>query len=307
MTDSDPSGSPSHGPSSRPPDPRRQFTVAAALFVATCASTTFVGGFAYSIPVMAILLAHELGHYITARIHRVPASPPYFIPFPLPPLGTMGAVIAMPDRIKSRNALLDIGAAGPLAGMVVTIPVLVYGILESVVAPIGEPPLYLEGHSLFYELLLHLLKGPIPDGYDIHLTATGQAGWTGLLVTMINLIPVAQLDGGHVCYALFGHRQALYSRRVRNVLPYIGFAVGLYYGLPVLDRGQSGEPLFAGFAAGLPWLMWWALLRFMVSRSGMEHPPTDGAPLSPGRRVVAWFTLALFAILFMPFWMRQVL
>ena len=123
---------------------RPRYRLAFILFALSCASTTFAGwlengslraALAYSVPLMAILLAHELGHYVAARIHRVPASLPYFIPMPLPPLGTMGAVILMRNRIASRNALLDVGAAGPLAGLLVALPVLIYGIAQSKVAP----------------------------------------------------------------------------------------------------------------------------------------------------------------------------
>ncbi|MFI5309062.1 MAG: site-2 protease family protein, partial [Polyangiales bacterium] len=207
-----------------------QLRIAAALFFATCASTTFVGrlwaggtswhaALAYSVPLMAILLAHELGHYIAARIHRVPASLPYFIPFPLPPLGTMGAVILMRDRIAKRNALLDIGAAGPLAGLCVALPVLVYGIAVSPVQPEAHGvTYYMEGRSLLYLFLLHALKGPIPAGQDIMLGPTAFAGWAGLLVTMLNLIPAVQLDGGHVACALLGERYERVSRALRRAL-----------------------------------------------------------------------------------------
>ena len=117
----------------------------------------------------------------------------------------MGAVILMPNRIQSRNALLDIGAAGPLAGLAVALLVLAYGIMQSNIAP--EPQgvvYYMEGRSLLYLGLLYALKGPIPAGYDIMLGPTAFAGWAGLLVTMLNLIPAVQLDGGHVAYALLG-------------------------------------------------------------------------------------------------------
>lgn len=290
-----------------PPHSRRQVLAAIALFAATCASTTYVNGLAYSVPMMTILLSHELGHYIAARIHRVPASPPFFIPLPIPPLGTLGAVIAMPDRIERRNALLDIGAAGPLAGLCVAVPVLIYGIAESPVQPFSHDSVYLlEGHSLLYGGLLWAIKGPIPEGHDIMLSPTALAGWAGLLVTMINLLPAAQLDGGHVAYALFGKRQERYSRRLRQLLPFLALAVGGYYGLPLLLAGVHGERLVTGFTAGMHWLIWWVLLRFIVSSAGAEHPPTNGAALSPIRRRVAIFTLLWFPLLFMPFWMRQV-
>jgi membrane-associated protease RseP (regulator of RpoE activity) len=293
------------------------------LFGATFVATTYVGalqggidplatgrwaaGLPYSIPLMAILLAHELGHFIAARIHQVPASPPFFVPMPLPPLGTMGAVILMRGRITSRDALLDIGAAGPLAGMAVALPVLIYGILES---PVGPLPIgqdyWMEGRSLLYLGLLFLLKGPIPEGHDIMLSPTAFAAWAGLLVTMINLIPAAQLDGGHVAYALFGERQERFSRKVRGLLLPLSVAVALAYGIPALLSGARGDALFAGFAPGGQWLTWWILLRVFARGGRREHPPTDDDRLSPRRRTVAIGTLLLFVLLFMPAWLRQI-
>lgn len=307
-------------PAELPAHKPRAIVAALVLFVLTFLSTTYVGaqnsglaaasfweGLRYSVPLMSILLCHELGHYIAARIHRVPASPPFFVPMPLPPLGTMGAVILMSGRIARRNALLDIGAAGPLAGMAVALPVLIYGIITSEVGPLPEHGSYLaEGHSLLYVALLRLLKGPIPDGQDIQLSLTAFAGWTGLLVTMINLIPAGQLDGGHVAYALFGERQERYSRRVRAALLPIAVTVALGYGLGAYLDGVRGASLAESFAPGAHWALWWLLLRFIVGRGKREHPPTDDDTLSPRRRLLAWATLGLFVALFMPAWLREV-
>jgi membrane-associated protease RseP (regulator of RpoE activity) len=298
----------------------RTVVISVLLFALTFVSTTFVGavnsgveharwssGLSYSIPLMSILLAHELGHYIAARLHRVHASPPFFIPLPMPPLGTMGAVILMPGRIARRNALLDIGAAGPLAGMCVALPVLIYGLSTSPVMPMPPGATYLmEGRSLLYLALLAMLKGPIPAGSDIVLNPAAFAGWAGLMVTMINLIPAAQLDGGHVAYALFGERQQRYSRWVRRALLPVAAIVSLAYGIPALLAGKHGDALEAGFAPGMPWLMWSLVLRLMLGRSKREHPETDDTELSPARRRVAWGTLLLFVLLFMPAWMRTV-
>lgn len=289
-----------------------------ALLLLTIASTTYVGMFwsgedivqgalTFSAPLMAILLAHELGHYIAARIHRVPASLPLFIPLPLPPLGTLGAVILMPGQIKKRNALLDIGAAGPLAGLAVALPILIYGIATSEVAPSRQTPgvyTYLEGHSLLYAGLLYALKGPFPEGHDIMLTPTAFAGWAGLLVTMLNLIPTLQLDGGHVAHALLGERQERISRIVRKLLFPLGLAVPLYYVSRAFLAGVRGEALWLEAQVGTQWLLWALVLRFMASRSDREHPPTEGEPLTPARKVIAVLTLALFVLLFMPAWLR---
>jgi membrane-associated protease RseP (regulator of RpoE activity) len=301
---------------------KRGLLLSVALFVLTFLSTSYVGaaswtnttlplrefwrGFPYSVPLMAILLAHELGHYIAARIHRVPASPPLFVPVPVQPLGTMGAVILMPNRIARRDALLDIGAAGPLAGLAVALPVLVYGLMHSPVRASAPGMVLQEGHSLLYVALLYLTKGPIPDGQDIQLSPTAFAGWAGLLVTMINLIPAAQLDGGHVAFALFGERQERYSRLVRALLLPLALCVSLYYGLSAWFHGATGGALSSQFAPGTQWLLWWLLLRMLARAGHREHPPTDDHVLSPRRKLVACFTLALFVLLFMPAWLREV-
>ncbi|MCA9577863.1 MAG: site-2 protease family protein [Polyangiales bacterium] len=278
------------------------------------------GGYPFAVPLMSILLAHEFGHYIAARRHGVDISPPYFIPFPNF-LGTMGAVISMRGRIRSRDALLDIGAAGPLAGMAVALPVLVVGVLESPIAPapargtLGPPdalgiPEFVggfiqEGHSLLYDALILVLRGGIPDGYDIHLTGTALAGWAGFLVTMINLIPAGQLDGGHVAYAVFGARQDTYSRRVVAVLPWVALASSALLVLRGWWLHHGPVSMAGNVQAGLPWLVWWGFLRFITRGDNAQHPPTDDDQLSPVRRKVAWVTLLLFPLLFMPAWIRM--
>lgn len=286
------------------------------LFLLTAASTTFVPMYwegaslpkalTFSVPLMSILLAHEFGHYIAARIHRVPASLPYFVPLPFPPLGTMGAVILMPGRIRSRNALLDIGAAGPLAGLIVALPVLAYGIATSPVEPEPTTTYLMEGRSLLYAGLLYAIKGPIPPGQDIMLSPTAFAGWAGLLVTMLNLIPSLQLDGGHVAHALLGDRQERISRLVRRLIFPLGIGVSLYYGGSAFLSGARGEALWGEAAVGMQWLLWAGILFWMSRRAEREHPPTDGEPLTAGRRGVAIFTLAMFVLLFMPSWLRTV-
>src|SRR5688572_30026696 len=186
-------------------------------------------GWTFAVPLMSILLAHEFGHFIAGRIHGVDVSPPFFIPMPIPPLGTMGAVIRMRRPIRTRNALLDVGAAGPLAGMVVAVPVLIWGLLLSDVRPLPETGYLMEGRSLLYLGLLHAVHGSIPAGHDVFLSPTAFAGWAGLLVTMINLLPVGQLDGGHVAYALLGPKQDDWSLRIRRALPVLAAAVTAAY------------------------------------------------------------------------------
>lgn len=270
------------------------------------AFTAFLSGWEFSIPLMTILLAHELGHYIAGRIHKVDISPPHFIPMPLSMLGTMGAVIGMGDRIEKRNALLDVGAAGPLAGMAFALPLLVLGIAQSPIAAVDPSGSYLlEGHSILYELMLYALKGPIPAGFDIFLTPTAFAAWAGLLVTMINLIPTGQLDGGHIAYALFGPAQNRYGRIVRGALPLIAIATSSWLALAAWLVGSSWERIGTEATGGAHWMLWFIVLTVMGRWSGSDHPPTDEGELSPKRRLVAIGTLILFVLIFMPVWVRQ--
>ncbi len=262
-------------------------------------------GWVFSLPLMAILLAHEFGHFFAGVYHDVDVSPPYFIPVPFFLLGTMGAVIQIREHIRSRNALLDIGAAGPLAGLVIAIPVTMYGLDTSPVGPLPDGPYILEGRSLLYLAMLYALKGPIPEGYDIMLSPTALAGWAGLLVTLINLLPFGQLDGGHIAYALRGPRQNKTSRAILWLLPVLAVIVSAAYGLSSYMAGVRGDRLYADAAAGMHWLVWAVVLGLLTRATGPGHPPTEATELSPGRRVVGWFTLSLFILLFMPSWIRM--
>lgn len=261
-------------------------------------------GWVFALPLMGILLAHEFGHYFAGLVHRVDVSLPYFIPVPIFLLGTMGAVIQIRERIRSRNALLDIGAAGPLAGMAVALPILAFGIATSPVEPIPEGNFLAEGHSLLYKGMLYVLKGPIPEGYDIMLSPTALAGWAGLLVTMINLLPFGQLDGGHVAYALIGEQQNRVSKAVLRALPAVAVATSLIYALPTYWSGERGLRLAGDVSAGFNWLLWALVLWLLTRATGPGHPPTEDSTLSPLRRVIGWFTLSLFVLLFMPAWLR---
>lgn len=261
-------------------------------------------GWVFSLPLMGILLAHEFGHFFAGVYHRVDVSPPYFIPVPFFLLGTLGAVIQMRERIRSRNALLDIGAAGPLCGMIVALPVVIYGIATSPVQPLPETEYFIEGRSILYLTILYALKGPIAQGYDISLTPTALAGWAGLLVTMINLLPFGQLDGGHVAYALLGPRQNRVSRLIIRLLPLVAVVIGLAYALPSYLNGVRGDALLYDAAAGMHWLVWAVILWFLTRATGPGHPPTEDAELSKRRRLVGWLTLSLFLLLFMPSWIR---
>ena len=265
-------------------------------------------GWVFALPLLAILLTHELGHYVAGRLHGVDLSPPHFIPMPTA-FGTLGAIIRMRARITRRDALLDVGAAGPLAGLVVAIPVLIYGLATSEVKPMApraiDTSVLLEGHSILYELLLLAIHGPMPEGHDVFLTSTALAGWAGLLLTLINLVPFGQLDGGHIAYALFGARHERLSRVVLISLPVIGVGVGLAYGLPTLLAKAPWDFVLRDFAAGMNWIVWGLVLTVLARvGGGIAHPHTDDGELSPGRRRVAYLCLALFVLLFMPSWMR---
>ena len=257
-------------------------------------------GWPFAVPLLAILLTHEFGHYFAARLHKVQASLPYFIPVPpiipwfsgvvmISPFGTMGAVINMPERIRSRNALLDIGAAGPWAGMLVAVPVLLIGLAGSPVQPVPAGALQ-EGNCLLYMGLKYLVHGPIPAGQDVMLSPTAFAGWAGLLVTALNLMPIGQLDGGHIAYALFGKQQDKLARVL-----HVGLLAAFAYNLI----------RFGSAAPGMVWLIWFVLLTGFQRLSGENHPPTDpDEKLTPGRRAFALLSLLLFILLFMPTPMR---
>jgi len=308
-------------PEPEPEAPPRDWRINAALFVLTVFSVFATGGgvfgarfsslrafaialgdgWTFAVPLLAILVVHELGHYVAARIHRVDASLPYFLPLPgLSIFGTMRAIIAMRGRIRSRNALLDIGASGPLAGLVVAIPVLAVGLSLSPVLPNPPGHYHQEGQSLLYLGLKRLVFGPIPQGYDVNLHPTAFAGWAGLLLTMLNLLPWGQLDGGHVAYALFGPKQDKFAQlfRASLLLLFLYNAAALI--LPVM-HGQSTQGYVQASVDSLFWLLWYVLLGVVGRFSGgAAHPPTEPGELSPARRVVAAVTLVLFVMLFMP-------
>ena len=234
-------------------------------------------GIPYSASIMFILGAHELGHYFAARRHKVPVSLPYFIPFPLPPFGTMGAAIRLKSPVKNRKALFDVGAAGPLAGLVVAIPILIIGLSMSPVQPFPDHPYSLEGSSILYWLAKLVVNGQVlpTASEDVFLNQLAWAGWVGLFVTGLNLIPVGQLDGGHIAYTLFGQR----ARRL--FIPAIVVLVALIV-------------LTGTFMWGL-----WVLLLLVFGRVYAE-PLDDVTPLDGRRRWLAIFTLLLLILVFVP-------
>lgn len=282
----------------------RRLALHGGLFAATCATTWWFGGPAFAATLMTILACHEAGHYVLARRHGVDVSLPFFIP--MPPqvsFGTMGAVIRMRGRITDRNALLDVGAAGPLAGLVVAIPLLVIGLQRSEVGPI-QPGALLEGNSLLYLLLKLAVFGRVlPDGStDVQLHPMAFAAWVGILVTMINLIPIGQLDGGHVLRAWIGDRHERVSAVLHAGLLVAGALVA--GGLLALARARgAGWGEAAGWAvpAALPWVVWAALLAGLRRAGDDEyHPPVGGAPLTAGRRRLAAAMLVVFVLILTP-------
>ena len=236
-------------------------------------------GIPFSASLMLILGLHESGHYITSRLWGVRASLPYFIPVP-PPLfllGTMGAVIRVRSPIPNRKALVDIGASGPLVGFVAAIVVAAIGLRSSemVPAPTERPEgEFLLGSSLIFSLLARMVLGEIPDGYDILLSPMAFAGWIGLFVTALNLLPIGQLDGGHVVYALFGKRHRIIARTAILLLLPLGFL----------------------------WIGWLVLAFVLILFIGMRHPPPYDlyTPLDGGRRMIGYLALMVFLLCFTP-------
>jgi membrane-associated protease RseP (regulator of RpoE activity) len=253
----------------------------------------------FTAALLGILLAHEFGHYIAARLHKVDASLPYFLPLPLvSPFGTMGAVIRMRSVIPTRRALLDIGAAGPLAGLVLAIPLYAIGVRHCEVvslSSVGDDNMVF-GNSLLMRLLDHWFAPPIPDGMDILVSPLEHAAWAGMFVTMINLIPVGQLDGGHVAFALFGPRQNRVAQWVhRSMLAFFFVSVASFvardvragFGLWHLGRHVNNS---------LFWLLWFEVLAILGTFSAPRSASTDR--LGARTRVFAAVSLALMAGVF---------
>ena len=272
------------------PSEKTRVWLAVALFAATVLSVLYVGavnesgsftefsllaGVPYAVSLLAILIAHEGGHYVMARRKGVPSSLPFLIPLPVPPIGTMGAVMQMKAPPRNRSALLAVGAAGPIAGLLVAIPVLILGLMLSPVQ--ASPPVYMqEGNSLLYAALKYLTKGQwLPgNGLDVMLHPVAWAGWTGLLITSMNLIPAGQLDGGHMAFVLLGRRA--------RVLTW---------------------PIIAGLVAlGVTQWQGWLLWAGLVFLFGQVHatPLDDVTPIKPRERAVAALLLIVFVLVFMP-------
>jgi membrane-associated protease RseP (regulator of RpoE activity) len=261
------------------------------LFVATFLTTTFAGaiqqdvnplkqplgmiqGLPFSITLMGILIVHEMSHYLASRVHKVPSTLPFFIPAPSI-IGTFGAVIRMKGAIWDRRALLDIGASGPIGGFLLALPALTFGLTLSKIVPGGggEGGLIL-GDSLLMVLLERLVLGDLPMDANIILHPIAFAGWIGMFVTSLNLLPVGQLDGGHIAKALYPDHFDVIARIVHFWL----IIMGIFF--------------WEG------WLIW-ALLLFFI---GVRHPPVllPHISLDDRRRKIGYYALAIFVLTFVP-------
>jgi Zn-dependent protease len=258
---------------------------------------------AFAVSLLSILTAHEFGHYFAARYHKTKVTLPFFIPFPLSPFGTMGAFIRLLEPPKNKKVLLDIGLTGPIAGLIIAIPVLVLGLSLSTVdtlPPVFPDDFAFEGNSLLYLGLKYLIHGswlpspasfqgihpvlywiryfftglPYPEGgIDVLIHPVAWAGWAGLLITSLNLLPAGQLDGGHLIYSLFGEK----SKRIRPVILVI---------LVIL---------------GFMWSGWWLWAFLILFLGRMRAEPLDEiTELDPGRKIVARIGLAIFFLVFTP-------
>ncbi|MCX8123437.1 MAG: site-2 protease family protein [Spirochaetes bacterium] len=271
------------------PDYTPKWGVIITLFVTTFITTSIAGssggdslidiiinGLPFSVSLLGILLAHEMGHYFAARHFNVVATPPYFIPFPSI-IGTMGAVIRIKSPIPDKRALLYIGAMGPLSGFIISCIVTIIGLYQSKVLPLPQPaandiiPVF--GDSMLYYILTKIIHGTIPPGNDVHLSPLAWAGWIGFLVTNLNLMPIGQLDGSHIIYALFGEKQR-----------YAGwiFFILLFF-LAILWPG---------------WVVW-IILTLTLLMVGHPYIP-DGIPLNNCERVIGYICMVIFILTFIP-------
>ena len=237
---------------------RTRWVLPLVLFVATCFSTFLLGGPPYMLALMTILTAHELGHYFQARRYGVPATLPYFLPMPLTPIGTMGAVIAMRPQTANRRALFDLAITGPIAGLIPSVVLSFIGLRLSEVTPADAVDGLKLGEPLVFKLLSYLALGPVAEGYDVLLHPLAYAGWVGFFITALNLLPIGQLDGGHILYALVPAK----APRISTVLFFAAVA---------------------GVVAGGYWH--WSLMIMLLALLGVRHPPTAGDDVELGREI----------------------
>lgn len=286
------------------PQLRHRKWLALSLFVATCLSTWFAWsmhfgsnrtllrlttaqglpvlaseltsdlweGLQYALPLMLILVCHEMGHFLQARRYGVPATLPYFIPMPITQFGTFGAVIIQGSGVADRKSLFDIAISGPLAGLVVALPVAFYGVWTSTYSEIpADYAGYIYSDPLILKWMITLRHGPLPANTEVNLNPMLFAGWVGIFITGLNLIPIGQLDGGHVLYTLIG-------KRAHQVALTLLFLIVLYM-------------VYTQYPAFL-------LMVVLLFLMGPRHPPTadDDVPIGRTRIILGWLTLS-FVIL----------
>jgi len=296
------------GDYSHPARRRRRVMLPATLFLATCASTFWAGatdfnpveymrsfeaaglaifrhwrpGLLYMAAVLAILLTHEMGHFVTTLRYRIPASLPFFIPMPVAPFGTLGAVIGMEGSRADRRQMFDQGLAGPLAGLVVALPVTWIGIHQLPAQPVAGSGICFYS-PLIFQLMIDFFRPDYPTGSLLYLNQFNpflMAGYVGMLITGLNMLPIGQLDGGHVSYALFGRGAHVLARML---------LIGAILFVLIYEK----------------WL--WVLMIVIVTLIGTDHPPTadDRAPLGPLRRILGLASLTIPVFCFHPFVIKE--
>jgi membrane-associated protease RseP (regulator of RpoE activity) len=230
-------------------------------------------GASFAVPLLLILTFHEFGHYIESKKAGIKVSLPYFIPGPTL-FGTFGAVIRSKSPFKTRRDLLDVGAAGPIAGFVVAVVVIIIGLSQSQIIQEVSAEGFVLGESLIFKFLSWMVLKDLPPGHTVLLSPTAFAGWAGILVTMLNLLPIGQLDGGHIMYALLGRNQ----RKVAMVATLSLIPLGFF--------------LWEG------WFVWVVLVLLIK----IGHPPTlnDQIPLDTRRKVIGWLAMLIFILSFTP-------
>jgi len=291
---------------------KKGLTTHITLFILTIISTLIAGalqkginileepwrtieGFPFSVSLLAILLTHELSHFFASRHHHTRATLPYFIPAPSI-IGTFGAFIKMKSPIRTREALIDIGASGPIGGFVVALLVTVIGLGSSEIVTLKETDGgLLLGDSILFSMLTRLVVGTPPEGKDILLSPVAFAGWIGFFVTSMNLLPIGQLDGGHIAYALLGER----SHRKTSIFFVTLLALAGIGRLYLYSSFFKGTPF--GVLRDYLWEGWvvWAFLLYML---GLRHPPVIfwEEPLDGRRRFIGWLSLLIFFLTFTP-------
>jgi membrane-associated protease RseP (regulator of RpoE activity) len=240
----------------------------------------FLRGFWYSIPILAILGTHEMGHYLACRYYGVEASRPYFLPMPFVLTGTLGAFIRIRQPIPNKRQLFDIGIAGPIAGFVVAVPVLFAGMYLSRVVELPkdfEGSLFWLGEPILFKAAAWLTFGSVPDGFTVNMHPVGFAAWFGLLATALNLFPIGQLDGGHISYAVLGRKSTVVT------LGMVACLIGLTFW-------------------SLSWAVWAGLTILMLLAFGPRHPrtPDEDEPLDATRKWLAIFAVVMFILCFTP-------